>query len=218
MDFLEFVISSFTQILRSFVPGYISVYLYRYLRTTKADTFEKTAIHSVVISYILTLFVGFCCKGYLDKGLMTEGDTAFLTIVLGGIVGAVCAVLRNRAFAKKSLEKIGRITGSESIWEDLFDVERGSKIRCTAKFHNKDVSIQGDVKYFEPVGDGECNIVLEDYQVKNLENNQLYKPDEESRMRLNTKNISSIEVTYGANKRKKAEENRNEDSSEVVKT
>lgn len=197
MTFKDFV-DSFQLIMSLFLPGYVFAKTYNriYQRTTEADgSFENTAVTSLVLSYL------FRFPFHLVSRLIALSDVTItvLSIILSFAVALIAVKVTTKKVLKNALIKVGKTTGSESIWEDIFDINRGAKIRCYSLYKHEAVIIVGTVKYFEPCDDGECCIALENYSIKFIKTEKVYHPKtiKDATMYINTRNIHGLEVTYG---------------------
>lgn len=178
-----------------FVPGFVFIKTFCFFRKSKSNPFEGTAVASVAISYVLNLAVGLLAK--VIK--VPEATLEFISVFLAFVTALVLVKFKTSGFLKGILKWIGKVSDGEDIWEDIFDSNKGSRIRCYSKFNNKDVMIRGDVKYFESCEDGECNIALINYVIKYHSGNvyKLGNRSDEPILYLNTRNIHGLEVTYG---------------------
>lgn len=194
MDF-EALFKALPDIIKLFVPGFVFLKTYSSFVDTKTDSFESTAVSSIVISYIISLvtqLIGMWIQ-------MTEVVENLLAVILAFVCAVVVVKTKMSDKFKELMRFIGGISGNESIWQDIFDRNKGAWLRCYTKFNHKDVIIEGKVKYYEPCEDGECIIALIDYEVKYEDGNvyKLGKRNDEPIMQINTKNIHGLEVTRG---------------------
>lgn len=194
MDF-EALFKALPDIIKLFVPGFVCLKTYNSFVDTKSDSFESTAVSSIAVSYIISLvtqLIGMWVQ-------MSDVVENLLAVILAFACAVIVVKAKMSAKFKEVMRFIGGISGNESIWQDIFDRNKGSWIRCYAKYYHKDVIIEGKVKYYEPCEDGECSIALIDYVVKYEDGNvyKLGKRDDEPIMYINTKNIHGLEVTRG---------------------
>lgn len=121
------------------------------------------------------------------------------SIFLAFMIALIWVALKTSGILKGILKWIGKVSDSENIWQDIFNLNKGSRIRCYSRFKNEDVMIEGDVKYFEVCEDGECSIALINYAVTYNNGNiyELRNRDDEPVLYLNTRNIHGLEVIYG---------------------
>lgn len=148
-------------IVKLIVPGYVFLSLYNFFQGQKSDGFEGTIFTSLLISYLIQLPIE------LLASVMSISDVvaSILSVVLSIVSGLIFSFFRRKSVAKKAIKKIGKITGSKNIWIDIFDRDRGARIRGLAKFGHEDVIIEGDVKYFSDCEDGECSMALVNYVI-----------------------------------------------------
>ncbi len=189
MDFGQ-LFTLIPDILELFIPGYILVKLYRIFFPQKSEGFESTTVCSVIISYIINLFVKLC---FNDK------YTVYISIILSVIIALLFVKIKNTEKYKKCMKWIGKVSGSDNIWQDIFDKNKGSRIRCFSRYNHEDVIIEGKVKYFESCDDGECIIALIDYTIiyQDGEKYKLNKRSDMPVMYLNSRNCHGMEITYG---------------------
>lgn len=195
--FCDNFFQSLQQFLTLFVPGYIAVKTFHFFNKPESSSFEGIAVVSIVISYIINLAVG----------LVVEPDDSHLLIseliaTAVAFIGALCIVkVKTLDCFKVILRWIGRVSNNDSIWQELFDVNRGAGIQCYAKYNNEVVRIEGGVKAYSVRDDGECDIVLTRYKVTYYNGNtyDLSKcdPSDCPDLYLNSKNIHGLEVKKG---------------------
>lgn len=194
MDF-KALFESLPDLLKLFVPGFVFIKTLCFFGKSKSDSFEGTAVASVTISYILNLAVGLLAKVIDILDAIPELSSIFLAFM----IALIWVALKTSGILKGILKWIGKVSDSENIWQDIFNLNKGSRIRCYSRFKNEDVMIEGDVKYFEVCEDGECSIALINYAVT-YNNGNIYKlrnRDDEPVLYLNTRNIHGLEVIYG---------------------
>ncbi|MBE6891346.1 MAG: hypothetical protein E7481_04890 [Ruminococcaceae bacterium] len=184
------------QLLNLFVPGFVFLTIYKYLASTKDKDFNVTIIGSFVLSYIFQLIVSLICR------IVNVSASGNIVTVIAIILAIICALIivkvRLTACYKKITTWIGRTTGSKNIWYDLFDLNKGTRIRFFTKYNNEDVIVEGDVKYYEECEDGDCNIVISNYKIKYIVNGNVYKNNTpNATMIFNSKNIHGLEAHYG---------------------
>lgn len=191
------LINNVPLILNMIVPGYVFIKMVRAVFKLSSESFETTLLLSLVISYIISTTISFFWSAIFKSQIPILSE-AFFSILFSFISAMI--IIRLRTKYKDQLEKalkwMGKITGSHSIWENVFDVNKGNHIRCFGKYNYEEVMIEGKVLYFDPCSDGECDIVLTEYTIKYKGNTREYKnPD--SIMHLNTRNVYGIEVKHG---------------------
>lgn len=194
MDF-KALFESLPNIFTLFVPGFVFIKTFNFFGKSKSNSFESTAVSSVTISYVLNLAVGLCAR--LTK--IPDTILEIISVLLAFILAIALVKLKTAGVFKRSLKWIGKVSDSDNIWQDIFDRNKGSRIRCYSRFKNEDVTIEGDVKYFDICEDGECSIALVNYVVTYNNGNKykLGKRDDAPILYLNTRNVHGLEVTYG---------------------
>ena len=180
---------SLQQFLTQFVPGYVFIKTFHFFNKQKYNSFEGTAVASIAISYVINLVVNLFVK--------TDNSCIWISEVIAVVVAfifAICIVkIKTMDCFRKCSQWIGKKSDSDNIWEELFDVNKGSTIRCYAKFKNEDAMITGAIKYYDVRDDGECDIVLTGYAVT-YNNGNVYKCENGADLYLNSKNIHRLEV------------------------
>ncbi len=180
---------SLQQFLTQFVPGYVFIKTFHFFNKQKYNSFEGTAVASIAISYVINLVVNLFVK--------TDNSCIWISEVIAVVVAfifAICIVkIKTMDCFRKCSQWIGKKSDSDNIWEELFDVNKGSTIRCYAKFKNEDAMITGAIKYYDVRDDGECDIVLSGYAVT-YNNGNVYKCENGADLYLNSKNIHGLEV------------------------
>lgn len=194
MDF-KALFESLPNIFTLFVPGFVFIKTFNFFGKSKSDAFESTAVSSLAISYVLNLVVGLCAMVTKIPDTILE----IISVLLAFILALILVKLKTAGVLKRSLKWIGKVSDSDNIWQDIFDRNKGSRIRCYSRFKNEDVMIEGDVKYFDMCEDGECSIALINYVVTYNNGNKykLGKRDDAPILYLNTRNVHGLEVTYG---------------------
>lgn len=206
MDFEGFF-KSFSLILELFVPGFVFVKTFCFFGKPSSDSFESTAVTSLVISYIFKLIVDLLETFIKMSDLVANA----IAIVLAFVCSLIIVKIKVSGCLNFFTGWIGRVTVSENFWQEIFDVNKGSTIRFFTEYNNLDVMITGDVKRFDICDDGECCIALENYTVEYCEGDcegEIYAPKAENNgpvMYVNTRDIHGLEVTYG----RKNKENKN---------
>lgn len=180
---------SLQQFLTQFVPGYVFIKTFHFFNKQKYNSIEGTAVASIAISYVINLVVNLFVK--------TDNSCIWISEVIAVVVAfifAICIVkIKTMDCFRKCSQWIGKKSDSDNIWEELFDVNKGSTIRCYAKFKNEDAMITGAIKYYDVRDDGECDIVLTGYAVT-YNNGNVYKCENGADLYLNSKNIHGLEV------------------------
>ena len=180
---------SLQQFLTQFVPGYVFIKTFHFFNKQKYNSFEGTAVASIAISYVINLVVNLFVK--------TDNSCIWISEVIAVVVAfifAICIVkIKTMDCFRKCSQWIGKKSDSDNIWEELFDVSKGSTIRCYAKFKNEDAMVTGAIKYYDVRDDGECDIVLTGYAVT-YNNGNVYKCENGADLYLNSKNIHGLEV------------------------
>lgn len=188
------------QVMQLFVPGYIFISIIRFFHKKKQDEFNHYVIKSIIASYVMSLPIEY----FLSDIMKNEVARSMITILLSVVVAFIYVKISFTKQYKKVMEFIGYTTGSERIWYDYFDNNRGTHIRFYTKYNHDNVMIEGDVKYYDAL-ENDCDIVLENYRI--IRNNAIiFQPigkdgkKIEALLYVNSKDIHGLEATYGAEK------------------
>ena len=128
---------------------------------------------------------------------MPELIYSFISIILSFVCSIIAVKIRLTGWFKNIVIKIGKITGNKNIWYDFFDMNKGTRVRFYCKYCNDDVTITGDIKYFEESEDNECNFVIKNYEIE-FNNGDIYKSSNRNNaMIFNTRNVTGLEAHYG---------------------
>lgn len=190
---LEEVIENIPQIIIYFVPGYIFLGVFCFLSAKKIKEIETLFVRCVVISYVLLALSHLICT--LTK--LNSNNEIYIALALSVIIAFISVKIYSSDFYKKILGKTVNISGHNSIWEDLFDRQKGSMIRGYVKYRNHDVEIKGTVKYYEILEDGICNIALWNYTITCSDFNVIAKEDHSRLFYIKSCDIEGLEVFQG---------------------
>lgn len=191
MDF-ESLFKSLPSLIELFVPGFMFIEIYKRFGKIKTEAFESVAIYSVVLSYVFSLI-----SGLLSQIISLSNDVQkILTIILAVLCALGCVKIKTLSITKEIFRQIGKVSGNENIWQDIFDRNLGSKIRCFTKYNNQDVIIEGMVRYYEACDDGGCNLALIQYKIL-YQNGNVYFSKDKQLLHLNTNNVHGLEVLSG---------------------
>lgn len=200
MDWKE-LFQALPDIVKMIVPGYIFLGIYNFFQDRKSDGFEGTIFTSLLISYLFRLLAELIASAVPISDVVVSA----LSVIVAAVAALVFSFFRRKGVAKKAFKKIGKITGSKSIWIDIFDRDKGSRIRGFAKYNHEDVIVEGDVKYYSDCEDGECSLVLVNYVItypatKNMYDSRDYDTEDHGNapmLCLNTRDIQGLEVVNG---------------------
>lgn len=198
MDYAA-LFDSLPNLFRIFIPGYIFIKTLTYFAVIDSDSFdsfESLSIASVTISYIFGLISDLIQSFFSLSPLIRD----IACIALAFSCSIILVTLKTSGHFKKILQRIGKVSGNENIWQDIFDRQKGSRIRCFTKYYDKDVILSGDVQYYEICEDGECSVALVNYKIQPRNQDPAYEPQNFQTppiLYINTRNIHILEVTYG---------------------
>lgn len=192
MDF-ESLIKSIPLILNMFVPGFIFIGIYNKFNNERSYSFEYIAVTSVVLSYVFGLFTE------LLAGLIIapQGLKPLITILLSVIFALLFVKMNTTNIMKKIYKIVGKVTGNDSIWKDIFDINAGSRLRCFITYDGSIAKLEGAVKYYEYLENGECSIVLVNYTITQKSGVLSSGDNEDLLFYINTKSVSCLEVMQG---------------------
>ena len=180
------------QLLSLFVPGFVFIFIYRFFVEKQEKESNSTIIGSVVLGYIFHLIATLICT--LFNG--SEYTCTVISILVSIIFSVLVVKIRLTKIYKKTVIKIGKITGEKNIWYNFFDQLKGTRIRFYSNYNNKDSIIEGDVKYYEACDGGECIFVISNFKIS-FDNKEYTNNNIEAKMIFNSKNICGIEAMYG---------------------
>lgn len=185
-------IASITSVLTYFVPGYIFLKVYHYFLGTQSEGFESTAVVSVVLSFVLTIPVQLLSEYVKSPSYAPE----CFTIVLAVLCAIAVVIIKRSKLFQIFAKKVGKRSAYENFWIHLFEPKVGASIRCFTQFNNESVMVRGNVAFFEPCGDGDCNIAIADYVVT-YKDGRIYENKTcqgKPVLYINTRNIHGLEV------------------------
>ena len=194
MDFKS-LFESLPILFTYFIPGFVFIKTFSFFVKSTTDSFESTAVASVAISYVLEVAVVLLESIIKIPSILHET----VVVLLAFLSALIIVKLKTMGALKSSLKWIGKITDHDNIWQDIFDLNKGSRIRCFSRFNHQDVMIQGDVKFFDICEDGECSVALINYIIT-YDDGKIYKSEkceDAPTMYINTRNVHGLEVKYG---------------------
>ena len=195
---LEELIKNLPQIIIYFVPGYIFLGIFCLFSSKKIEEVENLFVRSVVISYLFVVIANLTCT--LIK--LDLEYTVYIALLLSIITSFIGVRIYFSNFYKNFFSKIGKISGHDKIWEDLFERNKGAKIRGCIKYRNQNVEIKGTIKYYEVLDNGDCNIALWNYTIDSPEFGILAKEDQTRLFYIKSCDIEGLEIFQGKDKPK----------------
>ena len=181
-----------------FLPDYVFICTYRKYTSNRDHRFEDTAIKSVSISYIIKLIVSLI----FSQTQFNEEIRFLFCVTLGYLLALIVIKIRSMDKSVGFNKWLGKVTGKDSIWDDLFNRNLGSGIRFYIAYKEQTVLVEGKVKYYESYSSGECSIVLKDYTI-HFPDNTCIKPNKWLLL-VNSQDISIIEAADGLNQNGKS--------------
>lgn len=196
MNLIE-LINNLPQIIIYFVPGYIFLGLFCFFTPKKIKEVEHFFIRSIVISYVFVVSSNAICT--LMKLDSKYEDS--IALVLAVILSFISAKIYSSSIYKSFLCKFVNISGHSSVWEDLFDKNRGAIIKGKFKYNNCIARIHGTVMYYDILDNGDCNIVLWNYTIK-TQDLEISETDPLKLLYIKAGEIEGLEVVQGKDKGK----------------
>jgi len=191
MDIIS-IIEKLPQIMSYFVPGYVFWACFCFFANKKISTKENLIITSIVASFILTSVSKLIC------GLVSINIeyASYFSMVLAVVFAIVFIRLYLSNTYKKIANKIGRTTGSGEIWEDLIDRKKGAIVRGYVVFENQEARIQGTVKYYQLLKNGDCAFALWNYTITN-DSIDYSEHDKDALFYIKSSEIKGLEIFRG---------------------
>ena len=139
-------------ILQYVLPGYWSVFLFKYF-TSKKCSKELTIVISCVVSYILIALIALVrpelafIKEIPNIAIINSG----IAIIVGTIISMILAFIFCTKTFSKILVFLFHKTPNEDIWRDILDLKEGSNLKIYLR--DKDYYIIGHHKNHEEKGE-----------------------------------------------------------------
>lgn len=145
---LNLILDSIPKLLQYFIPGYWTIFVFRYFCSKKVSD-HMMNIMSCVVSYILISIIAFF--RVKCSFMSTIPDIAIINSSIAVILGTVFSILLALIFSSKCFSKITKFlfhkTPNEDIWRDVLDLKNGSNLKVYLK--NEDYYIIGHHKNHE---------------------------------------------------------------------
>lgn len=220
MDF-EALFQSLPYIMELFIPGFVFLKICERFLNGSSEHFETAAVYSIVISYIFSLSVELLFQWLQLDSIIKDTTIDAAKDIAALVLASICAIafvkFKTWGALKWVMRFIGKVTDNNNIWEDIFDSNRGSRIRCYSRFNNNDTMIEGDVIYYENCDDGSCNVAVSNYTIT-YQNGNIYTPGESNTSAvfyINTRDVHGLEVSYGQTTNNKETDNKETNNKET---
>ena len=151
---LNAVLDSIPTLLQYFIPGYWTIFIFKYF-CSKKITHYITNIMACVISYILISFtiLSRARFDFLDNVPNVPIINSCIAIMLGTVSAIVVAMLFSSKWFSKITVLLFHKTPNEDIWRDVLDLRNGSNLKIYIK--SADYYIIGHHKNHEEK-EGDC--------------------------------------------------------------
>ncbi len=177
------------ELIESVIPGFIFLFIYKTLRDTKEQSYEITLLGSIALSYLFIIL-----SSTITNIIPAVEEYQSLITVLLSIISALLFVkYQSSDYYHNHMIKIGHMTGSENIWHDFFNSKKGARIKFFTQYQFQDVTIVGDIAYFEKINDNECLFAIKNYTIKTKDNKSYSCSGDQNVMIFNTKDIHGLE-------------------------
>lgn len=170
---IEFILDNIPTILQYFIPGYWTIFIFRYFCSKKMSSYI-TNIMACVISYILISCIALLRNKY--EWSSSIPDTPIVNSAIAVIMGTMLAVIIGITFSSKWFSKITVFlfhkTPNDDIWRDVLDLKAGSNLKIYLK--NEDYYVIGHHKNHEEK-EGESWLAVSAFCKNDKVTNQNYK-------------------------------------------
>lgn len=190
---LDKIIEFIPTIFELFIPGYILILIFRYFNDSDNEDYDKTILNSLILSYCLKIISTFISSLFPP----VKDYSFFISLSLAIISGFVAQLLRRQDWFKNIFTKVSKVAPAKSIWEFEFNQTKGSHIRFSMVFHNKNVIVEGNVHSFQVVEDI-CLMSIKNYKMFDMNNSLFYDSTNYNCLLIvNSDEISGIEIQTG---------------------
>ena len=176
------MIENIPEILQFFVPGFLFLSIYSFIRAMKIQECHLT-LYSVVISYIIVVMIHLIFRSIIGWEFL------LVSILIGILFGTIFAKLLDLPCFAKVMRHLGR-TANTNIWKDVIDFDLGTTVAITMK--ESKMQIFGTIDMIDET-DGDPWVILRDYQQGDVPStNEPYL----TRLALNLRDVERIELYY----------------------
>ena len=159
-------------ILQYFVPGFVSLLIFRFFSSKELKESQSGIIISVVASYVLIAITELFAdkiaflNSIHDSVLMKSG----VAIIIGSIGAVIFALIFRAKWFSNLLVKCFNKTPNDNIWMDIIDFKKGSNLKIYER--GKDYYITGHHYANEEKGNDSWFAVTA-YSKKRVENDEV---------------------------------------------
>lgn len=150
-ELIKWIFDNIPLLLQYFVPGYVSLIIFTYFTSKKAQN-NTSYVMGCVLSYVLLSFVSLIrANTIILSGIPNSamGNSA-IAIILGICFSVLTALIfSNKHFSRLTVYLFQK-TPNDSIWSDVLDLKNGSNLKIYLK--NKDYYVIGHHKNHEENG------------------------------------------------------------------
>lgn len=189
-------IAQIPQLLLYVVPGYVTLYVYRYIRYQDRKSSEQVSyllFNSIILSFILRcIFASVYPRSVVFEPFVSD-EVVICLIILGVVVGFLWAKFVPSCVARCIRSKLGiSRTSHDNIWDDI--LEPGIWLRAWVP--NSGCSYVGQIKFVENF-ERKPIIVLTRYQYLNDDAEPVvdHSHDLGKSVMLNLEDFERIELT-----------------------
>lgn len=140
---IQLIVNNIPTILQYFIPGYWSIFLFKYFCSKQIST-HMMNIMSCVVSYILIIMATLAnsCFQINTSNLVIVNSA--IAVVIGTLLSIIISVIFSRKWFKNVLVFLFCKTPNDNIWRDILDLTNGSNLKIYLK--EKDYYIMGIIK------------------------------------------------------------------------
>lgn len=190
------IIENILPIMKLFVPGYIYICIFNYFANEKSDDLSTT-IRSVVLSFIYDSISKLICD---LLGTKNDIYIVLLSIFIAIIFALISVKLLFSRKYKRTLIQIGMVTGSNNIWEELFPRDCSTQVQGNITYHNEKAELNGTIKWYNPLEDGDCDIVLSKYCIITERNKKITDEGKKRLLYIKASEIKNLQIAQGTPK------------------
>lgn len=169
---LKEVLENIPLILQYFVPGFVSLLIFRFFSSKELKESQSGIIISAVASYVLIAITELFAdkiaflNSIHDSVLMKSG----VAIIIGSIGAVIFALIFRAKWFSNLLVKCFNKTPNDNIWMDIIDFKKGSNLKIYER--GKDYYITGHHYANEEKGNDSWFAVTA-YSKKRVENDEV---------------------------------------------
>lgn len=172
---LNLIFDSIPKVLQYFIPGYWTIFVFRYFCSKKVSDYIMN-IMSCVVSYILISFVAILrmkfsfISAFPNNAIINSG----IAVLGGTLLASLFALIFSSKWFSKFTVNLFHKTPNEDIWRDVLDLKYGSNLKLYLK--NEEYYIIGHHKNHEEK-DSDCWIAVSAFAKFDKVTNKPYKEE-----------------------------------------